>query len=268
MKPAIDDYLKSIALELRALKSRVQSFIGAKHWQSVGELNEAVLRAVLKRHMPKSIHVGKGFVIASAGPSPQIDILIYGSESPLLYQDGDFVIVPSDAVRGAIEVKTSASKRTLASDLRKLAEARRIICEGALRQPFLGFFAFDANGVEARQAAEVLATVAEGDQRRVIPCASLGDSEFVRYYEFPPEDRFNPIYAWRSYSIPDLAAACFLRDVIEEVREHPDLLGGSTPFPMPKIEDFKTGDVNLVPKKTNGLGSLPTKLRSSRPSAL
>jgi hypothetical protein len=114
------DYFQSITDELNVLKNRVRNFIGSKHWQTDGEWKESVLRAILRRHLPTSIRLGRGFVIGDAWALQQIDILLFSSESPVLYQDGDLVFISADAVLGVVEVKTAAD-RSIDEDAMKLA---------------------------------------------------------------------------------------------------------------------------------------------------
>ena len=74
---------------------------------------ESVLRAVLRRYLPKNVAIGKGFVVSDEETSTQIDILIYDTNAPILFQDGDLVLIRPDAVRAAVEVKTSIRRSDL-----------------------------------------------------------------------------------------------------------------------------------------------------------
>src|SRR5688572_11633847 len=103
MDPA--EYFESLTSEMGALKNRVRQMIGDAHWQTDGEWKETVLRNVLRRHVPNNVGVGRGFVISPIRPSAQIDILLYDTGKPVLYRDGDLVVVTADAVLGLIEVK-------------------------------------------------------------------------------------------------------------------------------------------------------------------
>lgn len=82
MNPA--DYYRSVTLELDALKSRVRNLIADGHWPTDGEWKESVLRTVLRRHMPSTTGVGRGFIISQAGASTQIDVLLYDTGRPVL----------------------------------------------------------------------------------------------------------------------------------------------------------------------------------------
>ena len=106
----VTDYYRSLASELHAVKNRVRNFIGSHHWPTDGEWKESVLRTVLRRHLPSNMKVGRGFVVRPERPSKQIDVLIYDASKPVLYQDGDLVIVTCDAVKGIIEVKSNIER--------------------------------------------------------------------------------------------------------------------------------------------------------------
>src|SRR3990172_3909969 len=99
-------HYRSLAAEIEALKNRVRNFIAKSHWQTDGEWKESVLRAIIQRHLPSDVGVGRGFVIKPSASSSQIDVLLYDTSKPLLYRDGDLVFVTVDAVRGIVEVKS------------------------------------------------------------------------------------------------------------------------------------------------------------------
>ena len=114
-------YFRSITDAINALRDRVRNYI-TQRWLSDGEWKECVLRAVLRRHLPTTVGVGSGFVVTIDKPSTQIDILLYDNTKPVVFRDGEFVIVTPDAVRGMIEVKTAARRRELAEVYAKLAD--------------------------------------------------------------------------------------------------------------------------------------------------
>ena len=98
-------FQKSISNELIATKDRVRNIIENRHWGEEGRYKEVILIESLKKRLPKNICVGTGFIINQHLISTQIDIILYRNEIPIILQQGDFVIVPSDAVMGVIEVK-------------------------------------------------------------------------------------------------------------------------------------------------------------------
>lgn len=61
MSPDLEAYHRSIANELQSLKDRVRNLV--RHWPTDGEYKEVALRNVLRRHLPETLHVGRGFIV-------------------------------------------------------------------------------------------------------------------------------------------------------------------------------------------------------------
>jgi hypothetical protein len=102
----LEAYLRSLTDETEALKNRVRYLIEDRHWQTDGEWKESVIRQILRRYLPNSVTVCRGFVVTATRSSRQLDILICDSSKPVLFRDGDLVFVAPDAVLGVIEVKS------------------------------------------------------------------------------------------------------------------------------------------------------------------
>jgi len=243
-----ENLFKSITLELNAVKDRVQHVIGHTHWQSVGEWKESALRAVLRRHLPKNAAIGRGFVIADEGPSTQIDILIYDTNAPVLFQDGDFVLIPPDGLKAAIEVKSSLNISELENDLTKLARIAEMVRSHGMNKPrpVFGFFAYEANGTNALRTAGELSKVANGHKERIIQLLSAGQSEFVRYWDCPPNEPQTGRALWRAYHLPETAPAYFICSIIKDLcLNDPFKFIGYSWVPLEGKEEFRTGDVPL-----------------------
>ena len=75
-------YLRSVGLELYSLRDRVRDLIADAHWQTDGEWKESVIRQVVRRHLPATAIVGRGFVITSDEITTQLDILIHDASKP------------------------------------------------------------------------------------------------------------------------------------------------------------------------------------------
>ena len=127
----------SIGGELAALSERVGHIV--KHGPTVGSYREDLLRSVLRKHLPERYHVATGFIY---GFERQLDILIYDRvDHAPLFREGDLVIVPSEAVRAVIEVKTTLSTATLRDSLVMLGDASDFDGD----KPFFrGLFAFNS----------------------------------------------------------------------------------------------------------------------------
>ncbi len=128
------DYHRTTSNELLALTNKVRNLI--LHWGEDGRYKEAVLKNVIGRFLPEKFTIGTGFVIkqtANRGEhlsSPQLDLIIYDDASPVLFKEGDFVILTPDAVRGIIEVKANLQNQGLTNVLRKANENGKFIFSG------------------------------------------------------------------------------------------------------------------------------------------
>jgi hypothetical protein len=208
-------YFRSITLEFRALKDRLRHFIDDKHWLTDGEWKESVLRAVLRRHLPQNVGVGKGFVITRDGSSSQIDVLLYDRSKPLLYQDGDLVIDTSDLCLGIIEVKTRLDATRLREAIHKVANCQYHVSRYAQCRPFTGLFSFEHDGEDYQTLLQDLKSAAAGSDRRVLNCVSLGTSLFARHWYCAPEKPGFPANIFRAYNLEDMAPAYFVHNAIE-----------------------------------------------------
>jgi hypothetical protein len=119
------------------------------HNLTAGSFREDMLRSLLKRHVPNRFHVATGFI---DGYEPQIDILIYDSvEYAPLFRMDDLVVVPADAVRAVIEVKTNLTREELTDALQHLTDARPSDVSGP--PVFTGVFAYEGATVDTLLSA-------------------------------------------------------------------------------------------------------------------
>ena len=216
---------KSISDELRVTQDKVRNLIGGKHWLTDGEHREAVLRKILRNHIPETYHVGKGFVTLENGTSNQTDVLITHRDHPTLFKDGDLRIVTPDAVRAIVEVKKSISNRSkLLEYLEKLAENAEKIRESnpPISSCWAGLFVFDSernasnqNRIDHRTVLETLAQVAENKKQRAINVIALGPNDFFRFWD-EGNHVTSPISGpvWHSYALEKLAFAYFVGNLV------------------------------------------------------
>ena len=128
------DYHRATSNELLALTDKVRSLI--THWGEEGRYKEAVLKNILGRFLPEKYTIATGFVIKQTQnrgqhlSSKQIDLIIYDNASPVLFKEGDFVILTPDAVRGIIEIKANAQNQNLGEILRQANENGQFIFSG------------------------------------------------------------------------------------------------------------------------------------------
>jgi hypothetical protein len=212
----IESYFTDLGNELESLKDRVRHYIDGAHWLSVGEWKESVIRTVLRRHLPGDVGVGRGFIVNIDESSTQIDVLLYDRTKPILFQDGDFVIVTADSVRGAIEVKTKLLRQR---DLHNAINTLSMISQFAnpmnarKENQFFGLFSYEEPGFKTKHALGILQECVGGQYRRIVNCLSLGKDYFVRYW--PPTGPHANM--WHAYNIPNKARAYFVHNVIDHL---------------------------------------------------
>lgn len=214
-------YFRSLTDELHALKSRVRNFIDDAHWQTDGEWKESVLRSCLRRCLPASVAVGRGFVVGAAGASDQIDILVYRADKPVLFRDGDLAFITHDALLGMIEVKTSVNNQTFAAAVEKLADNAERVIPTSRADKIVGLFAYDNEGIRPAGALQRLKSAARGDSKRVVDISCIGCDMFTRWWELEPRRHVGrgrrPARRWHAYELEAMAAGYFIHNIVESI---------------------------------------------------
>jgi hypothetical protein len=119
-------FASSFAHELGMQSEQIGRLIG--HGPTVGNEREELLRALIERHVPRRFHVATGFI---EGSDRQLDILIYDQvDYAPLFRAGNLVVVPVEAVRALIEVKSTLTSGELADALTHLDDAMGIRTQG------------------------------------------------------------------------------------------------------------------------------------------
>lgn len=244
----IKSHFDSLTMELQALRNRVENLIDHRHWQTAGEWKDSVLRTFLRRHLPKSVEIGRGFVVSSIGISTQIDVLIYDSSKPVLFRDGDLVMTTPDAVLCILEVKSNVTMSSLRHSLAKLSANGEILRHHSIGPKVVGLFSYGFHNGETtkpKTLLKALQTAARGSHKRRIDLLALGESNFVRYWDSDPDTDTNMIYEWHSYRLPQTAFGYFLHNVVKEIcRSSVDANKGFW-FPYEGKGQFKTGSMRL-----------------------
>src|SRR5688500_8916196 len=107
-------FQKSITQELVTIKNRVRNIIDNANWAEEGRYKEAVIKKVIYSFLPRNLEIATGFVVRNDDHltgrngiiSSQLDLIVYDTTVPVVFKEGDFVIVTDSAVRGIIEVKS------------------------------------------------------------------------------------------------------------------------------------------------------------------
>ncbi|KUO72562.1 MAG: hypothetical protein APF81_13355 [Desulfosporosinus sp. BRH_c37] len=113
--------------------NRLAQLIGNAHEPSLGAYKERLLMNLIRDFVPKRYEVGTGFVLfpSEYGKIPdenvpwnlhkykvskQLDIIVYDSFNyPIIFKDGDFVIVRPEAVCSIVEVKGALDTKQITS---------------------------------------------------------------------------------------------------------------------------------------------------------
>jgi len=238
-------YFESLAAELDALKNRVRNFIQDRHWLTDGEWKESVLRAFLRRNLPKSVQIGRGFVITKREISKQVDIWIYDSTKPLLFQDGDLVFVPPDAVLGVIEVKTSLNSTSFKIAAEDLSAKSELIRSRSISSRVFGLFSYEDLTGDINDTLAIIKEVVNGQGSRIIDLICLGQSMFIRHWSEDPISENRLVSRWHAYRLERKASGYFIHNIIEaicpySVSEHQELW-----YPREGKEQHKIGEISL-----------------------
>ena len=111
-------FAASLAEEIGTLSDRMAAVV--PHMGEQGRFREDLLRSVLEKNLPSRYHVATGFI---EGCGRQLDILIYDQIDYVpLFREAGVVVVPPEAVRAVIEVKTTLNAEELNDALGKIAD--------------------------------------------------------------------------------------------------------------------------------------------------
>lgn len=237
------NYFKSLTLELEALTNRVRSFIRGSHWPTDGEWKESILRSFLRRNLPESVQVGRGFVITENDTSKQIDILIYDSTKPVLFRDGDLVFVTPDAVLGIIEVKASLNSTTFKKSIEKLCDNAELIQVEYPGQRVYGLFSFKDQTRRIETTLGAVQASVGGNWARIVHCICLGDSKFIRYWNLDPEEK-RLLDKWHAYRLEGMAPGYFIHNIIERICPQSVAQNQALWYPQEGKEHHKIGEID------------------------
>lgn len=251
----IENYFISLTNELTSLKNRVRHYIATKHWLSDGEWKESVIRSMLRRHLPINIGVGRGFVVNVDQVSTQIDILLYDKSEPILFQDGNFIIITPSSFRGAIEVKTKFWQyRTLTKAMNKLSDIAQFVNPISTygKHHFIGLFSYEKPNLKIEKALDKLQACVNGQRQRVINCISFGENHFIRYWPAPPNSPGVQNHnMWHAYYLANKAPAYFIHNVIDHLCPKWTSENNDVWYPIDGKENYKIAEKSLyLPDQT------------------
>lgn len=232
--PNLREFHQSVTNELYSVKDRIRNLV--RHWPTDGESKEVALRSVLRRHLPQSVTIGRGFIVTPTASSSQIDILVIDSNKPTLFRDGDLLVVTPDAVLAVIEVKTELRTETEMVQAAEKLSRIECMCHNLTHRDSIwtGLFIFE--GTDAIQKS-CLAAVGRAYQitGRPINCVSAGRNSFIRYWpegELVSSSASGPV--WHSYGIEGVAPSYFMGNLIDFISSVDHSTASFAWFPLPR----------------------------------
>lgn len=210
--PDYISYQKSISIELLSEKDRVRNFIDDRHWGEEGRYKEIILMDCIRRKLPSNVNVGTGFVIGDQNTiSSQIDIIIYRSEIPTLFQKGDFVILTKESVLGIIEVKTKLCSENISDTFQKSHRNGMLIGNHI----FNGIFSFEGGFRLGDQLANSIESCCK-QYAGYINNVSFSSDYFMKYWMNGQPNRESR-WKYRLYYLEDLSFGYFISNLLEDV---------------------------------------------------
>lgn len=217
------DYHKTTTKELLTITNKVRNLIS--HWGEDGRYKEAILKNIIRRFLPEKYSIATGFVIKQTDnrgehlSSKQIDLIVYDDASPVLFKEGDFVILTADSVRAIIEVKANIQNQGLENIIRQSNENGQFIFSGKenKNQPFFnGVFGYEGytNAFNTETIGQHIAnanatfTAAADYNKFKVNHISLNKDWFLKYW--PADDQPHSLY-----NIGDLSFSFFISNLID-----------------------------------------------------
>ena len=176
------------------------------------------MKNVIKKFLPRNLSIGTGFVVKKDNYrelqiSKQLDIIIYDNTIPVLFLEGDFVILTHKNVKGIIEVKTKIRNNQLGEIIKTTEINGQLIGKNI----FNGVFSYE-NKVN-HQTIERVLKEAKGYVNHIV----LGPNIFIKFWKKEYKNHLNPPVAncnndfYNVYKLRGLAFSYFISNLLEFV---------------------------------------------------
>ncbi|MFA6568638.1 MAG: DUF6602 domain-containing protein [Victivallales bacterium] len=235
MERNFEEYHKSIAAEITSIKNRIRNLIGNSHWLTDGEHKEAIIRRILRDHIPEIHMVGTGFVCFPDGNSSQIDILITRRDKPKLFTDGELTIITADAVDAIIEVKTNQSISAIKDTLKKLSIDISRIRKNGSPSCKAGLFIYETMDCTDKhmRVLAIIKEITNANLDNVINWVAVGNDDFYRFWKKGEDVNSEiPGPVWHAYELKNLSHAYFISNVVWELSKDNKLVNQFAWFPV------------------------------------
>ncbi|WP_278471012.1 DUF6602 domain-containing protein [Gimesia maris] len=214
-RPDLVKYFQTIRAELDAVKDRIRSLI--EHWPTDGAHKEAALRSVLRRHLPASLELARGFVVGTKGSSSEIDLLVIDKGCPTLFRDEGVVIVSPHFVRAIIEVKTQlVGDKKIAETIEKLRKNKAVCQSDPGYETWAGLFVYEGR---LSNYESILRLLGKDWNKYKMPIdgVAFGPDLLIRHIEGRPYRFKDQGHMWCSWGTPQLAASYFIASMLDDL---------------------------------------------------
>jgi len=238
VEPNFHEFYKTINNELMAIKDRLSSLIS--HPAEKGKYMEAILKSVIAKFLPRKYSIGTGFIINHKKEvSTQIDIIIYDNSFPVLFSEGDFVVVLAKSVKAIVEVKSSIENTPDLIEIIKKSEenAKKIQVDFAALNDklFNGIFAYkcDLGFQTLKDSLGDFFNFSECSIFTKVSNISLGNHKFLHvWWDHRP-------FELKGYELTDLSFAYFISNLLTSLDPYLLMESGSLFFPLKSKTPFE-----------------------------
>ena len=229
---------ESTTKELDITKDRVRNLIGSSNWGEDGRYKEYILRNIIRKFVPSNLKIGTGFIVKNENDeykcSSQIDILIFDSSYPVLFNEGDFFIVSPNSVKAIIEVKTNIENQSLHEAVEKINKNIAFINNHSVFSGIFSFEGYQGNNITESNLRQKLMSINQSNKRVNHIC--LNKDIFIKFW---------PILSKYSvYRINNLSFSYFISNLVYSVTNQNIQNESDLWFPINK-ESEKLFDINL-----------------------
>ncbi len=220
------EYHKTINKEICLLKNKLKFL--TKHSLANGNYREIILSNTIKKHLPLKYSIGTGFIVKQCETrgnhdvSTQVDLMVYDNSYPVLFREGDFSIITTDAVRAIIEVKTEFCCANFEDEYKKALRMGKFVLSDrdlvAIPNPFFnGIFYF--NNKVSSNSEDIIKEIIMSehgtlDKNSLTHLACLNHISFSKsfFYKYWPNN--NPGYKHKLYELKDLSYSFFISNLL------------------------------------------------------
>lgn len=160
-----------------------------------------------------------------------MDIIIYEDKSPVIFREGDFVIITESAVRAVIEVKSKIinysnpqpsgqdnALNIIISKINRLKTFETFSPIGEHRKKFVGIFSYEHDMDFSHERVDDALQLSNG----VVNHISLGPNKFIKYWDDTINLDPRPEYEGRCYiryNLEDLSFSYFISNLLHIVAD-------------------------------------------------